>query len=93
MLLTTRTRLYVTSADGTSEMTFPDFCNAVKGGLKLDDVEVTTDPEHSKKLERKRLARREVQHLMANMTASQAERVVAMLRGTEDLMDLDDDYT
>jgi hypothetical protein len=91
MLLAAKTRLYVTSADGTSEMTFLDFCNAVKGGLELEEVEITTDPEHSKKLERRRLAMREVQSLMSNTTADPAEKVVELLLSTEDLMDLHDD--
>ena len=68
MLLTAKTTLYVTSKDGTSEMSFLEFCNAIKGGLKLEEVEITTDPEHSQRLERKRLARQEVQHLMNHMT-------------------------
>jgi len=92
MLLTAKTRLFITSHDGTSEMDFLGFCNAVKGGMRLDEVEVTTDAEHSKKLERKRLAKLEVQHLMGNMTAEQAEMVVALLRDSEELMDLHGDY-
>jgi uncharacterized protein YecA (UPF0149 family) len=92
MLLTAKTTLYVTSKDGTSEMTFLEFCNAVKGGLKLEEVEITTNPEHSQRLERKRLARQEVQHLMQHMTPEQAEKVVDVLRSDDDLMELNDDY-
>lgn len=92
MLLTAKTTLYITSEEATSEMSFLDLCNAVKGGLDLNDVEITTDPEESRALERKRLARQDVQHLMANMTAQQAERVVKLLRNDDELMELHDDY-
>jgi hypothetical protein len=92
MLLTAKTTLYVTGQDGTSEMTFVDFCNAVKGGLKLEEVEITTAPDHSQRLERKRLARQEVQHLIQHMTPDQAEKVVDVLRSDDDLMELNDDY-
>jgi len=64
MLLTTKTTLYVTNKDGTSEMSFLEVCNAIKGGLQLEEVEITTDPEHSQRLERKRLARQQVQQLL-----------------------------
>jgi len=92
MLLTVKTILYVTGADGTSEMNLLAFTNAIKGGLKLEDVEITTDPEHSQRLERKRRAKQEVQHLMNNMTPAQAERVVELLHDNEELMELHDDY-
>jgi hypothetical protein len=49
MLLIAKTTLYVTSKDGTSEMNFLAFCNAIKGGLKLEEVEVTTDRDHSQR--------------------------------------------
>lgn len=73
-------------------MSFLAFSNAIKGGLQLEEVEITTDPEHSKRLERKRRAKQEVQYLMNNMTSDQAERVVELLRSDEDLMELHDDY-
>ena len=92
MLLTAKTILYVTANDGTSEMSLLAFFNTIKGGLKLDEVEITTDPEHSKKLERKRRAKQEVQHLMNSMTPDQAEKVVELLRDNEELMELHDDY-
>jgi len=83
---------YITSEETTSEMSFLELCNAIKGGLDLSDVEITTDPEESRALERKRLARQDVQHLMANMTAQQTERVVELLRSDEELMELHNDY-
>lgn len=92
MLLTAKTNLYITSSDGTSEMTLLAFANAIKGGLKLDEIEITTELEHSQRLERKRRAKQEVLHLMNNMTPDQAERVVELLRSDEDLMELHDDY-
>lgn len=92
MLLSAKTTVYITSRDGTTTMSFIELTQALKGGLQLDEVEITTDPEHSKKLERKRIACQEVQHLMANMTPEQAEKVVDMLRSDEDLMELHDDY-
>lgn len=93
MLLTAKTTLYITISDGTSEMNLLAFSNAIKGGLQLEEVEITTDPEHSKRLERKRRAKREVQHLMNNMTPDQAEKAVELLRGDENLMELHDDYS
>jgi hypothetical protein len=92
MLLTAKTVLYVTSGDGTSEMSLLAFASALKGGLTLDDVEITTDSEHSRRLERKRRAKQEIQHLMSNMTPDQAEKVVELLRDNEQLMELHDDY-
>ena len=80
MLLTAKIILYVTGNDGTSEMSLLAFSNAIKGGLKLEEIEITTDPEHSEKLERKRRAKQEVQHLMNSMTPDQAEKVVGFKR-------------
>lgn len=91
--LSAKTRLFVTGGDGTSEMSLMSFCNAVKGGMKLEEVEITLDREHSKRLERKRAAIEEVVHLMRNMNPAQAEKVVEILRGNEDLMNLDEDYS
>jgi len=92
MLLTAKTILYVTANDGTSEMSLLAFSNAIKGGLKLEEIEITTDPEHSQRLERKRRAKEEVQHLMNSMTPDQAEKVVELLRDNEELMEIHDDY-
>ncbi|MFO7904017.1 MAG: hypothetical protein ACQESR_05760 [Planctomycetota bacterium] len=92
MLLTAKTTVYITSQEATSEMSFLDLWNAIKGKLDLSEVEITIDPDESRALDRKRLARREVQHLMANMTAQQAERVVELLRSDDELMELHDDY-
>ena len=58
----------------------------------MSEVEITTDSEESRALERKRLARQDVQHLMAKMTAQQAERAVELLRSDEELMELHNDY-
>lgn len=91
--LSAKTRLYVTGGDGTSEMSLMRFCNAVKDGMELEKVEITLDPQHSKMLERKRTAIEEVVHLMRNMNPAQAEKVVEILRGNEDLMNLDEDYS
>ncbi len=91
--LSAKTRLYVTGDDGTSEMSLMQFCNAVKGGMELDTVEITLDKAYSQKLEQKRRAIKEVVHLMRNMNPAQAEKVVAILRDNEDLMELDDDYS
>ena len=44
MLLTAKTTLYVTSKDGTSEMSFLEVCNAIKGGLQLEEVERLRSP-------------------------------------------------
>ena len=55
-MLTTRTKVYVTASDGTSEMTLQEMANAIRGGLELETVTLTLDPEERKNLERKRLA-------------------------------------
>ena len=55
-MLTTRTKVYVTASDNTSEMTLKEMANAIRGGLDLETVELTLDPDESKRLERKRLA-------------------------------------
>ena len=91
-MLTTRTKLYVTASDGTSEMTLKDLANAIRGGLDLETVELTLDSEESKRLERKRLAIARVNELLRNMTPDQAERAVDLLQSRDDLMDLADDY-
>ena len=91
-MLTTRTKLYVTASDGTSEMTLKDLANAIRGGLDLETVELTLDSEESKRLERKRLAIARVNELLRNMTPDQSERAVDLLQSRDDLMDLADDY-
>ena len=91
-MLTTRTKVYVTASDGTSEMTLQEMANAIRGGLELETVELTLDQDESKRLERKRLAIACVNELLRNMTPDQAERVVNLLQSRDDLMDLADDY-
>ena len=44
MLLTAKTFLYVTDNDGTSEMSLLAFSNAIKGGLRVEEIEITTTP-------------------------------------------------
>lgn len=90
--LNSRTKLYVVGKDGTSEMNLYGFCNAIKGGMKLEDVEITLDKEHSKRLERKFAAIEHVVHLMKSMDPGQAEQVVAICQNNEDLMTLTEDY-
>jgi hypothetical protein len=91
-MLTTRTKVYVTASDGTSEVTLQEMANAIRGGLDLETVELTLDQDESKTLERKRLAIARVNELLRNMTPDQAERTVDLIQRRDDLMDLADDY-
>ena len=91
-MLTTRTKVYVTASDGTSEMTLQEVANAIRGGLDLETVELTLDQDESKRLERKRLAIARVNELLRNMTPDQAERTVHLIQHRDDLMDLAEDY-
>ena len=91
-MLTTRTKVYVTAADGTSEMTLQELANAIRGGLDLETVELTLDSDESKGLERKRLAIARVNELLRNMTPDQTEQAVDLIQRRDDLMNLSDDY-
>ena len=91
-MLTPRTKVYVTSSEGTSEMTLQKMSNAIRGGLELETVELTLDPDESKRLERKRLAIARVNELLRNMAPDQVERAIDLLQSREDLMNLDEDY-
>ena len=53
-MITKETLIYVTNAEYTTNMSFSNFCDAIKGGLDLDNVQITLDPEESKKLEHRR---------------------------------------
>ena len=91
-MITPRTKLYVTSEDGTSEMNLTQVVNAVKGGMRLDECEITTDHEESQKLERKRQAKGYVQTLMNRMTPEQTEMVVTIISSNDALMDIHEQY-
>tara|TARA_R110002096_G_scaffold40335_1_gene109736 strand:+ start:2624 stop:2902 length:279 start_codon:yes stop_codon:yes gene_type:complete len=91
-MLTTRTKVYVTDSEGTSEMTLKEMANAIRGGLELETVELTLDEDESKRLERKRLAIARVNELLRNMTLDQVERAVDLMQSRDDLMNLADDY-
>ncbi|WP_339912348.1 hypothetical protein [Symmachiella dynata] len=91
-MLTARTKVYVTSSEGTSEMTLQEMANALRGGLELETVEMTLNEDESKHLERKRLAITRVNELLRNMTPGQVERAIDLLQSRDDLMNLADDY-
>lgn len=91
-MITPRTKFYVTSHEGTSVMTFTEVTLAVKGGMQLEQCEITTDLEESKKLERKRKAKIHVQELMSRMTPEQAEMTVSLIQSNDTLMDLHEPY-
>ena len=91
-MLTPRTKVYLTSSEGTSEMTLQKMSNAIRGGLDLETVELTLDEDESKRLERKRLAIARVNELLRNMTPDQVDRTVDLLQNRDDLMNLADDY-
>ena len=91
-MLTARTKVYVTTSDGTSDTTLQEMANAIRGGLELVTVELTLDEDESKRLERKRLAIARVNELLRNMTLDQVEWTVDLLQSRDDLMNLADDY-
>jgi len=91
-MLTTRTRIYITGPDGTSELTFLELADAIRGGLNLETVELTLDPDESKRLEQKRLATIRINELLRLMTPDQVERTVHLIQSRDDLMNLSDDY-
>jgi hypothetical protein len=92
-MLTTRTSIYITGSDGTSEMTFLELADAIRGGLNLETVELTLDSDESKRLEQKRLATIRVNELLRFMTPEQVEQTVDLIQSRDDLMSLSDDYS
>ena len=92
MMLNIGTPLYVTSQDGTSQMTFGGVVNAFNGGMSWQQVEITTDPEESKRLEQKRLAMIRMNELLRNMTPEQVNKAVDVIQNREDLMTLEEGY-
>ena len=53
-MITKESRIYVTNESCTTPMSFGGFCCAIKGGLDLDNVQITLNPEESKELEQRR---------------------------------------
>jgi hypothetical protein len=64
--------------------------NAFNGGMKWEEVEITTDPEESKRLEQKRLAMIRMNKLLRNMTPEQVNKAVDAIQDREDLMSLEE---
>ena len=91
-MLNIGTPLYVTSKDGTSQMTFGSVVTAFNGGMKWEEVEITTDPAESKRLEQKRLAMIRMNELLHNMTPEQVNKAVDAIQDREDLMTLEEGY-
>lgn len=48
------TMLFVVGQDGVSRMAFGDLINAFKGGTRITDIAVFTDPEEAEKEQRRR---------------------------------------
>lgn len=71
LVLTPETVLYITSEGGTDEMRFCHFCDAVRGGMGLNGVEITFDKDHSVLLERKRVLRAEINDRLRGMDIGQ----------------------
>jgi hypothetical protein len=92
-MLTTRTKIYITGPDGTSEITLQELADAIRGGLKLETVELTLDSDESKRLEQKRLATIRVNELLRFMTPEQVDQTVDLIQSRDDLMNLSDDYS
>lgn len=93
-MITLATKFYVlTKKDGSlTEMTGNRLVDAFKGGMKWEDVEITTDKADAQELERKYATIRDINHLLQNMTADQARHAESLLRDTEQLMILADTY-
>jgi hypothetical protein len=91
-MLTIGTPLYVTSKDGTSQMAFRSVVTAFNGGMKWEEVEITTEPEESKRLEQKRLAMIRTGELLRNMTPEQVNKAVDSIQDREDLITLEEGY-
>ena len=51
------TKLFVVSSDGLSEMTFGNLNDALKGGTRMEEVEVFTDHEEARLVDRARKRR------------------------------------
>jgi hypothetical protein len=94
MLLPAGMIVYVVSKeDGTySKSSLNGWFNSLVGGSKWEDYEVTTDEAYAKRLQVKYKTIAEVVQLMQNMTPDQTGKVVELLRGHEDLMELHDEY-
>jgi hypothetical protein len=92
-LLKANTKVYVIGRDGgVSEMTLGGWHNALNGGSKWDEVEITLDPAEAKNLERKWRAIAKTTEFMGNMTPEQADKTLDLIMNREDLMNLAEDY-
>lgn len=54
MRIAVDTMLFVVGQDGVSRMAFGDLINAFKGGTRITDIAVFTDPEEAEKEQRRR---------------------------------------
>ena len=53
-MITKETLIYVTNVDCTTPMPFQEFCDAIKGDLKLDEIQITFDRHEANELEDRR---------------------------------------
>jgi hypothetical protein len=84
-MLTRKTKIFVISQDGDmSEMTLEGVHNALVGGMKWDEVEMTTDQKEADWIERKWKAIHNVKTTMMGMDHHQAEQVVNMIEESLD---------
>jgi len=76
MRLQQTTPIFVTGQDGTSKMTLGGLFDAIVGGTKWEDIEITTDKKESEENEKKRLVIKNVIKLVQQMSTHQAETIL-----------------
>lgn len=92
MRLNERTVVYVTAKDGTSQMTLGGLVLSFQGGTQWHEIEVTTDPNESKLMERKRSFIQQLNGYLNNMTPNQVEKALDKIMKDDGLMTLAEEY-
>ena len=75
-MITKESRIYVTNDEHTRSISFGGFCCAIKGGLDLDNIQITLDPEESKELEQRRQVLERIQEQLKNYDFKMARRLL-----------------
>ncbi len=79
-MLTRKTKIFVFSHDGhKSEMTLEGVHRALVGGMKWEEVEMTTDPQEAGWLQRKWKAIQKVKEMMVEGDHDQAEQIAKIV--------------
>ncbi len=92
MRLDKRTKLWIAASDGISEITLERLFLSMKGGTRLDDIEIVTTEEEANLLRLKYEAINRLNELTRNMNPAQVAKAVSLIEGCEDLMTLADEY-